>query len=88
MGLVASLHDEVLTHGQHALRLIQNKTPAKLKLLQDRKVSHYAFLNRVTEQSKPHVPKPVAMDPPSYNRSEIHAETSEFARQFFRERFF
>lgn len=87
LGLIATTDDEVLNHHQHASRLIQNKTPAKLKLLKDRKISHYAFLNRVGENSKSYVPKHLAFDPPEYNRQDIHAEVAEFARQFFAEKF-
>ncbi len=85
VGLIASTDDEVLNHLHHSFRLIQSKVPAKLKILRDRKVSHYAYLNRVAEKAKAHVPAPVANDPPSYRRSEIHAEMAEFAREFFSE---
>ncbi len=85
IGLVASIDDEVLNHNYHSFRLIQSKVPAKLKILRDRKVSHYAYLNRVAEKAKAHVPAPVANDPPSYRRSEIHAEIAEFASEFFSE---
>lgn len=86
-GLVASTDDEILDHRQHAFRLIEHKVPEKIKLLRDRKISHYAFLNRVGEASKPYVPKHVALDPPSYKREDIHAEVAEFAQRFFAEKF-
>lgn len=42
VGLVASLHDEVLPHEEHAYQIMKHLVPAKLKLYRE-KVSHMAF---------------------------------------------
>lgn len=42
VGLVASLHDEVLPHDEHAYQIMKHLVPAKLKLYRE-KVSHMAF---------------------------------------------
>ena len=44
IGLVAALYDEVLPHQQHALRVIRDLVPAKLKLMR-KGIGHRSFLN-------------------------------------------
>ena len=81
IGLLASLDDELLPHNDHAAKIMEYAPPKKTKLLKN-KVSHYAFLNRMTEKGikilQKGVNKPVDWTP-------IHKETADFAIEFFEE---
>ena len=81
IGLLASLDDELLPHSDHAAKIMEYAPPKKTKLLKN-KVSHYAFLNRMTEKGvkilQKGVKKPVDWTP-------IHKETADFAIEFFEE---
>jgi predicted dienelactone hydrolase len=44
IGLVAAIYDEVLPHQQHALRIIRDLVPAKLKLMR-KGITHGSFVN-------------------------------------------
>ncbi len=84
VGLVIAPDDEVLPFKEHAALIIQHVVPARLKVVQ-REISHYAFLNRVSEAGKKLVQKHIYKDPPWCNRTVIHQEVSLFAVDFFRE---
>lgn len=80
IGLIATLHDEVLPHEEHAYQIVKNAAVSKLKILRD-KISHFAFLNRVTEDGKKVLPFGVEADG---KPDPIHEETGRFAVDFFR----
>lgn len=84
VGLVVAPHDEVLPFTEHAELIIQNVVPAKLKIMR-KEISHYAFLNRVSEAGKKLVKKHIYKDPPCCDRIVIHQEVGLFAVDFFRE---
>ena len=84
VGLVAALNDEVLPHQQHAYQIIQHLVPYKVKLMR-KEISHYAFLNRVTEKGRKILHKAIQNDPPCCDRLSIHREVGAFAIEFFKE---
>ena len=84
VGLVAAINDEVLPFHEHASLIIKNLIPAKLKMMR-REISHYAFLNRVSEEGKKFIQKHFYNDPPCCDRISIHLEVGTFAVDFFRE---
>lgn len=84
VGLIAAINDEVLPYREHAYQIIRHLVPAKLKMMR-KEISHYAFLNRVSEEGKKFVQKHLYSDPPCCDRVSIHREVSAFAVEFFRE---
>lgn len=84
VGLVVAPHDEVLPFKEHAELIIQHVVPAKLKMMR-KETSHYAFLNKVSEEGKKFLKKHFYRDPPAYDRQVIHQEVGLFAVDFFRE---
>lgn len=84
IGLIAAMSDEVLPHKEHAYQLIRYVIVKKLKLMR-KGVSHYAFLNRVSEKGKQLIKSSLHKDLPSYDRKKVHQEAAEFAIEFFKE---
>jgi predicted dienelactone hydrolase len=84
IGLVVAPHDEVLPFKEHAELIIEHVVPAKLKIMQ-KETSHYAFLNRVSEEGKKFLKKHFYRDSPGYDRQVIHQEVGLFAVDFFKE---
>jgi predicted dienelactone hydrolase len=84
VALVASEGDEVLPHQEHAMKIIKNLSPKKLKLFRD-KVSHYVFLNRVSEIGKDLIRKDIQTDEIQKDRLTVHKEVGEFIVTFFKE---
>ena len=84
VGLVVAPDDEVLPFKEHAKLIIEHVVPARLKVMK-REISHYAFLNRVSEAGKKLVKKHIYKDPPWCSRTVIHQEVGLFAVDFFRE---
>lgn len=84
VALVASEGDEVLPHEEHALKLIKHLGPAKLKLFRD-KVSHYVFLNRVSDIGKDFVRQDIQTEEIQTDRLKIHKEIGKFIADFFEE---
>ncbi len=83
IGLIASVDDEVLPHKDHALKIIQNIHPFKIKLLKN-KTSHYAFLNQMTKKGYTILQKAVE-NQTSVNWAPIHKDATQFAISFFNE---
>ncbi|HSX38361.1 MAG TPA: hypothetical protein VLE95_05975 [Chlamydiales bacterium] len=83
IGLVAAMGDEVLPFREHAYQVIQHLSPIKLKLFRE-EISHYAFMNRVSESGKKILKKALHTDPPCCERLILHQEVGEFAVDFFR----
>lgn len=83
IGLVAAIGDEVLPFREHASLLIQHLIPAKLKMLRE-EISHYAFMNRITDAGKAVLHKALHSDPPCCDRVTLHREVSAFAVEFFK----
>ncbi len=83
VGLVAAVGDEVLPFREHAYQVIHYLIPAKLKMLRE-EISHYAFMNRITEAGKSVLHKALHSDPPCCDRASLHREVSAFAIDFFR----
>jgi len=84
IGLVAAINDEVLPHQEHAYQIIKHLVPYKLKVMR-KEISHYAFLNRITEFGRKHLQKAIQSDPPCCDRASIHREVGAFAIEFFQE---
>ena len=84
VAIVAAMGDEVLPYQEHALRIIQNAPVKKMKVL-SQGVSHYTFMNRVTEAGRNILHKAFHTDPFGCDRIAIHREVSAFAVDFFRE---
>lgn len=84
IGLVASEGDEVLPYKEHALHVITHLVPTKLKMLHN-KVSHYVFLNRVSEPGKVVVREEMRTDSIEADRPGVHREVGEFTIDFFHE---
>lgn len=84
IALVASTGDEVLPFQEHALRLITHTTPAKLKIFSN-KISHYVFLNRVSESGQTVIREEMRADSVQSDRPSVHKEVAEFAASFFQE---
>jgi len=81
IGLIASVDDEILPYKEHAYRLIRNIPLHKVKLLR-KKISHYAFLNHMTEYGRKLFQKKVES---ASEWTTTHKETGAFALKFFRE---
>lgn len=84
VGLVAVINDEVLPHKDHAYQIIRSLDPAKLKIM-SKEISHYTFLNRLTEAGKRMLHRAVHADPPGCDRAAVHREVGTFAVEFFEE---
>jgi predicted dienelactone hydrolase len=84
IGLVASTGDEVLPFQEHALRVITHTTPAKLKVF-NHKISHYVFLNRVSDAGKAVIREDMRAEPVQADRPSVHKEVAEFTSDFFKE---
>lgn len=84
VGLVSSVNDEVLPHDVHAYPIIQHVVPVKLKVLRAN-ISHYAFLNPISEWGKKMLPEKYRTDPPCCSRAQVHKEVGDFALEFFDE---
>lgn len=82
IALVVSEGDEVLPHKEHALKLIKHGS-FKLKMLRD-KVSHYVFLNRVSDIGRVLIRNEMQTDKIQADRLHIHKEVGEFITDFFR----
>jgi predicted dienelactone hydrolase len=86
IAVVASEGDEILPFKEHAFKVIKHLVPAKLKLLKDT-VSHYVFLNRVSELGKEVMNKEIQTDEIQSDRVAVHREVGQFAVEFFKEQF-
>ena len=84
IGLVAAVGDEVLPFREHAFQIIHHLIPAKLKMLRE-EISHYAFMNRITDAGKLILHKALHSDPSCCDRDALHREVSAFAIDFFRD---
>ncbi len=85
IGLVAAIGDEVLPFKEHAFQIIHYLAPKKLKMLRE-EISHYAFLNRITDSGKLILHKPLQCDdPPCCGRDALHHEVTSFAIEFFQD---
>lgn len=84
VALVASEEDEILPHEEHALKIIEYLKPAKLKLFRDR-VSHYVFLNRVSDVGKSFLRPDIQTESIQADRVKIHEEVGQFLIAFFKE---
>ncbi|MBU6382896.1 MAG: hypothetical protein KGQ49_06340 [Verrucomicrobia bacterium] len=83
VALIASEEDEVLPHQEHALKIVENLKPARLKLFQ--KSSHYVFLNRVSDVGKELLRPNIHTETIQTDRTAIHEEVGHFLVQFFQE---
>jgi predicted dienelactone hydrolase len=86
IGLVSAINDEVLPHHEHSSLIIQHVVPFKLKILR-KEISHYAFLNPLSEIGRKILPAKFCSDPPCCDRASIHRDVGNFAIEFFREAF-
>jgi predicted dienelactone hydrolase len=84
VALVASEGDEVLPFHEHALKVIEHLVPARLKLLKD-KVSHYVFLNRVSDAGKDVIRNEIQTEVIQADRLTVHKEVGDFVTAFFKE---
>lgn len=84
VALVASIGDEVLPFEEHALKLITNLVPAKLKVFHKR-VSHYVFLPKVSETGMTVIREEIRADSVESDRSTIHGEVAQFTSDFFKD---
>lgn len=84
VALVASEGDEVLQHEEHALKILENLKQAKLKLFRD-KISHYVFLNRVSDIGKNLLRPDIQSEVIQKDRLKIHDEVNNFLVAFFKE---
>lgn len=84
IGLVSAINDEVVAHKEHAYTIIQHVVPFKLKVLK-KGISHYSFLNRLSDFGKMMLPESVRKESPCCPREEIHKEVADFSVRFFKE---
>ncbi len=84
VALIASKGDEVLPFQDHAYKIITHLVPAKIKLLKDR-VSHYVFLNRVSEEGKEIMRNEIHTESIESDRLVVHREVGTFIAEFFSE---
>jgi predicted dienelactone hydrolase len=84
VGLIAAIHDEVLPYQEHSYQLIKQLIPYKLKIIR-KKVSHFSFLNQMSEVGKKTFYKAFQNDPPSCKRTDVHKEVGPFVAHFFQE---
>ncbi|EKE09421.1 MAG: Dienelactone hydrolase protein, partial [uncultured bacterium] len=84
IALVTSEGDEVLPFKEHAYPVIQYLNHARLKILKDT-VSHYVFLNRVSEQGKGVIRDEIQSEIIQRDRLSVHQEVGQFVVDFFKE---
>ncbi len=84
VALVAAEEDEVLPHQEHALKIVEYLKPAKLKLFRDQ-VSHYVFLNRVSDVGKSLLRPDIQTESIQTDRLKVHEEVGHFLAAFFKE---
>lgn len=84
IGLVAAINDEVLPHRDHAYQIIKHLVPTKLKIMR-KEISHYSFLNPISEKGKKLLKKTPYKEPLQVDRSSLHKEIGAFAISFFEE---
>lgn len=84
IGLVAAINDEVLPYKEHAYQIIKHLVPYRLKMMR-KEISHYAFLNRITEAGRKILQKAIQNDPPSCDRITLHREVGTFSIEFFKD---
>lgn len=84
MALVASEEDEILPHEDHALKIVESVRPTRLKLFKD-KVSHYVFLNRVSDVGKSLLRPDIQTEKIQTDRVKVHEEVGRFLTEFFKE---
>ncbi len=84
VALVASEDDEVLPYREHALKIIQFLSPVKLKIFRD-KISHYVFLNRVSDSGKKMFKEEVKQESVQNDRLKVHKEVAPLVCDFFKE---
>lgn len=84
VALVASEEDEVLPYQEHARKVVEYLKPVKLKLFRE-KVSHYVFLNRVSDVGKSSLRSDIQTENIQTDRFKIHKEVGLFLVAFFQE---
>jgi predicted dienelactone hydrolase len=84
VALVASEGDEVLPFQEHAFKVIKHLAPARLKLLRSQ-VSHYVFLNRVSDLGKNLIRAEIQTEVIQADRLTVHKEVGDFVTAFFQE---
>lgn len=84
VGLIGLVQDEILPYQKHIDPLILHLNPKRLKVWHER-ISHYAFLNPVSEIGKKIFPSAFYTLPPDPQKALLHKEVGEFAVEFFRE---
>jgi|GEM_PF-1980665 len=85
IGLIAAIQDEVLPHKNHSYQIIKQAIPRRLKIMRKKEVSHYSFLNHISEAGKIFFHKPSQKNSPRCDRDLIHKEAGLFAIDFFKE---
>lgn len=86
IGLVAAIKDEVLPFEEHALQILLQLVPAKLKLMR-KEISHYAFMNHMSEPGKKNFQKAFPSELFWHDRASIHQEVGNFVVSFFQDAF-
>lgn len=84
VALIASEGDEILPHEEHALRVLENLKPAKMRIFKD-KVSHFVFLNRVSDVGKGLLRPDIQTEAIQTDRLKVHEEIGKFLVAFFKE---
>lgn len=85
MAIVASKGDEILPFTDHADKVIKHLVAPKVKLLRDH-VSHYVFLNQVSEQGREFLSQEIQTEIIQTDRLTVHKEVGEFVVDFFKEK--
>lgn len=84
VALVASEDDEILPFHEHALQIIKFLSPARLKIFKE-KISHYVFLNRVSESGKKVLKMEFQNESIQNDRPKVHKEVAHFVCDFFKD---
>jgi predicted dienelactone hydrolase len=84
VALIASEGDEILPHEQHALKVLEHLKPTKMKIFKD-KVSHFVFLNRVSDVGKGLLRPDIQTEVIQADRLRVHDEVGKFLVAFFKE---
>jgi hypothetical protein len=84
VGLIVSKGDEVLPYEHHAKKLMISLNRAQTKVMNEA-ISHYAFLNRLSEVGKKILSMLNPKDPPCCDRESVHKEVGAFAAEFFKQ---
>lgn len=82
--LIASEGDEILPHEHHALKVLENLKPAKMKIFKN-KISHFVFLNRVSDIGKGLLRPDIQTEVIQTDRIKVHEEVGKFLVAFFKE---